>query len=258
MTAAGLGDVLAKSVSSVDWRLNQILFGDYYCQLCMDLQRDIEPQCISQSVRIAEGSPEAIAVLFDALVLTGLIMTMVGSSIPASGAEHAISHTLDMMSFVDGKPHDFHGRQVGLGTIVAAALYEEVLSVESPSFSLPDEETDWDFWGPLAGEVEGYHGKKRERAALALEHLAGQPAKWEELRRFLGPMLQDPSSLKETLLRAKAAHTVGDLGMDRERFLAALLHAHEIRERYTVIDLARTVGVLPAKAGEIIDRWVMR
>ena len=31
MTASGLGDVLAKSVSATDWRLNHLLFGDYYC-----------------------------------------------------------------------------------------------------------------------------------------------------------------------------------------------------------------------------------
>jgi len=43
MTAAGLGDVLAKSVSTLDWKLNRLLFGEYYCPLCAGLVDDIEP-----------------------------------------------------------------------------------------------------------------------------------------------------------------------------------------------------------------------
>ena len=48
-------------------------------------------------------------------------MTMAETSAPASGGEHLISHSLDMMSSIDGQPHDLHGRQVGIGTILAAA-----------------------------------------------------------------------------------------------------------------------------------------
>ena len=35
--------------------------------------------------------------------LSGLSMTMAGTSAPASGGEHLISHTIDMVSAVEGK-----------------------------------------------------------------------------------------------------------------------------------------------------------
>ena len=61
-------------------------------------------------------------------------MTLQGSSLPASGGEHLVSHTLDMMSHVDGVPHDLHGRQVGVSTILVAAMYERALAIETPIF----------------------------------------------------------------------------------------------------------------------------
>jgi len=43
LTTAGLGDILAKSVSSADWRMNHFLFGDYFCERSVSLIADIEP-----------------------------------------------------------------------------------------------------------------------------------------------------------------------------------------------------------------------
>src|SRR5450759_2680574 len=43
LTAAGFGDVLAKPVSMTDWKLNQLLFAEYYCPFCAHLIRELEP-----------------------------------------------------------------------------------------------------------------------------------------------------------------------------------------------------------------------
>jgi hypothetical protein len=45
------------------------------------------------------------------------------------------------------------------------------------------------------------------------------------------------------------------LGCDHARLRAAFRHAHEIRARFTVLDLAHLLGVLPATAPEIIAAW---
>ncbi|HUW34449.1 MAG TPA: iron-containing alcohol dehydrogenase, partial [Planctomycetota bacterium] len=132
LTTAGLGDVLAKSVSSTDWRLNALLFADYFCERSASLIANIEPLCLDHPEGRRDHDADAMAALFRALLLTGMAMTMVGTSSPASGAEHLISHALDMMSSIDGEPHDLHGRQVGVGTVLAAEVYRRVLAVESP------------------------------------------------------------------------------------------------------------------------------
>lgn len=256
MTAAGLGDVLAKPVSSADWQLNRLVFDEYYCPFCAGTIDEIEPIYMDHPEAIGSGGETGIGALFEALILTGISMTMAGTSSPASGGEHLVSHTLDMMSSVDGVPHDFHGRQVGVSTILGAALYEELIGLENPAFAVPDSPSDPAFWGFLAPSVESYHEKKRARVAAAVAEFRRRPGLWDEVRATLAPQLRSAARIKDCLRRAGAAHRYADLGIGRDRYLAALLHAHEIRERFTVLDLARMAGILPARAEELVDRWL--
>lgn len=256
LTAAGLGDVLAKPTSSTDWRMNHLLFGDYYCPMSVALICEIEPLYLEHPEEIRAREPAATEALFNALLLSGAAMTMAGTSAPASGAEHAISHTLDMMSSVDASPHDLHGRQVGAGTILAAELYRRVLAIESPEFREPTLGVDAAFWGPLADPVAGAYAEKLQRLQVVGEKLSVGQA-WDDLRTNLAPMLASPEKIRDCLSRAGAAYRAQDIGCSRSRLLEAFHHAHEIRARFTVLDLARSVGLLPDAAGEIVDEWAL-
>ena len=184
-------------------------------------------------------------------------MTMAGTSAPASGGEHMISHVLDMTAATHGVPHDYHGRQVGLGTIFACALYERVLALDAPRFQLRAEPTDEAYWQSLTTVVEEEHALKRRKAERAVQRLQQESALWDRLRAALAPMTRPAAAIKQCLRAAGAAHRLDDIGCTRDRFLAAAHHAHQMRERYTIIDLARAVGVLPKAAEEIIDQYLM-
>lgn len=252
LTTAGLGDILAKSVSSADWRMNHFLFGDYFCERSVSLIADIEPLYLDHPEDLRERKPEAIEALFHGLLLTGIAMTMAGTSSPASGGEHLLSHALDMMSSLDGVPHDLHGRQVGLGTALASEVYRRVISLESPDFSRALMDFDRDFWGPLADELEAHYARKVGRLRKAMAILSHGDA-WDRLREEVKPFLRSPARIRDCLRRAGAAYRAEDIGCSRERLLRAVLHLHEIRPRFTVIDLARLVGVLPQAAAEIVE-----
>ena len=254
MTAAGLGDALAKNVSSADWFLNHRLFGDFYCPRAVGLVAEVEPLYFDHSDRLAAGDAAAIAGLFRAMLLVGVSMTMAGTSSPASGGEHVISHALDMMSSLDGSEHDLHGRQVGLGTVLAAAVYERVLALTSPTWRVPEDEVDRPFWGRLADGVAAAYARKVPRLRAAAETLS-RPGAWSELRGQLASMVRPASAMHDCLARAGAATRAADIRCDRVRLLAAFTYAHQMRERFTVLDLARLCGVLPAAYEEIVDRW---
>ncbi len=256
MTAAGLGDVIAKTVSGCDWRVNQILFGEYYCPLCAGLIDHIEPIYMENPEAIGRGDTEGVQALFDALIFTGVSMSMAGTSSPASGGEHLISHTLDMMSALDGVAHDFHGRQVGVATILCAAVHQELLVLDGTAFQVNDTPPDEAFWGRFFEAVEENHRAKHAKMEQAVRALNERSGLWERIRATAASV-KTPNAIKDCLRRAGAAHRIVDLGMDRERFLAALGHAHEIRERFTVLDLARCAGVLPEQAEELVDRWLV-
>jgi glycerol-1-phosphate dehydrogenase [NAD(P)+] len=251
LTAAGFGDVLAKPVSSADWRVNQLLFGDYYCDRAVSLISGIEPLYLDHPDRLPAGYAEALEALYRSLLLTGAAMTMAETSAPASGGEHLISHALDMMAGLDGHPHDLHGRQVGLGTLLASEIYRRLLSLESPDFSRRGPGVDRSFWGTLGGHVEKEYGgkiEKLDRAARALP----EGSAWDRLREAAAPLLRPPGDIRESLKRAGAAYRAEDIGCTGDRLRTALEHAHEIRARFTVLDLARLAGILPGQAGEIV------
>lgn len=254
LTTAGLGDVLAKSTSSADWLLNHVLFDDFYCQAAVDLIADIEPLYADHPADIAARRPAAMRALLDALLLTGSAMTMAGSSAPASGGEHLLSHTLDMMSTLDGRPHDLHGRQVGLGTVLCSEVYRRLLAVESPRFGPPCETIDARFWGRLADPIATLYAQKVPRLHQVAACLSTGSA-WDDLRRRLAPVVRSPEKVSACLRTAGAAWRAEHIGCDRPRVLAAFTHAHQARARFTVLDLAHLLGLLPATAADAIGRW---
>ncbi|MBN1902164.1 iron-containing alcohol dehydrogenase [Candidatus Sumerlaeota bacterium] len=254
MTTAGLADALAKSVSSTDWKMNHILFGDFFCEESVSLIADIEPLYREHPEDIKSGNPGAIESLFSGLLLTGVAMTMAESSAPASGGEHLISHTLDAMSSLDSVPHDLHGRQVGLGTIICSEIYRRLMALDRPVFSPAISGIDAPFWGKLSDGVEKQYSEKVPRIHQAVEILSDRNA-WDNLRSQLRSYLRSPEEIRDCLKRAGGAIRAEDIGCSKERLLAALLHAHEFRARFTCLDVARMAGVLPNAAQEIVERW---
>jgi glycerol-1-phosphate dehydrogenase [NAD(P)+] len=254
LTASGLGDALAKSVSSADWLCNHLLFGDYYCERSVRLIEEIEPLYLQHPQTLAVREPQAVDALFSALLLTGVAMTMAGTSAPASGGEHLISHYLDMVALAQGTEHDLHGRQAGVGTILACELYRRVLACESPALGPIDEKINGAAWGNAAAAVEAEYARKLPRLVEARSKLAARGA-WDELRQSLAPMVRPPETIRDCLAAASAAHKAEHIGCTHERLLDAVTNAHEIRSRFTILDLARLAGVLPGQARQIVEEW---
>jgi glycerol-1-phosphate dehydrogenase [NAD(P)+] len=204
---------------------------------------------------VLERNQVAIAALFHGLLLTGVAMTMAETSAPSSGGEHLISHTLDMMSHIDGQHHDLHGRQVGIGTVLTSEIYRRILSVEAPAFSRPPSDIDRRFWGELGEKVEVQYREKIERLRHAIYIFMENNDRWDRFREEVKDFIKPPEKIRDCLKRAGAAYRAEDIGCSRERLLSALLHAHEMRSRFTVLDLAHLLGILPKNANEIVEEW---
>jgi len=256
LTAAGFGDQMAKPISTADWILNHFLFDEYFCPTCSELITHLETGYMAHPEKIHQRDPQAIKVLFESLLYSGIAMTLVGSSAPASGGEHMLSHTLDMISQIDNQPHDLHGTQVGLGCIFTAALYERIIEIEKPTWTSLPSTIDREYWDFLADAVEQEYQQKQP-LLRELRTKLSDPQAWNTLREQLQSRLRRPRQIKEALQAAGAAHCIGDLNCSTERVRAALGHQHEIRQRVTVIDLAWSLGLLPQVTDEILQMWLM-
>jgi len=252
LTAAGLGDVLAKPVSVADWRLNHELLGEHFCPTCAELISGLEPLYAEQPHRLRAGDAAALGGLFYALVYSGVAMTMMGSSAPASGGEHLFSHTLDMMDAVDGGGHDLHGRQVGVGTIIAAELHRRVWAHERPEVRAVPQAVDERLWGRLVPTVAAQYAAKQE-GLRGIAAAMKDTQRWSAVRSMIKTAVPSPGEIARRLKAAGAACSLADITVARARAREAVLHMHEIRARTTIVDVAWLAGVLPGAVEELMD-----
>ena len=202
MLTAGFGDIIGKFTSLADWRLSHQLNGEYYCPEVAGVIEAAVETCAANAQALAQREPQAIQAVTEALILSGLAMGMVGVSRPASGAEHQMAHYWEMDALRRGEEHPLHGNAVGVGTVLAASLYEMAAEYLPQGFAAPDK-----------GQI------------LACLQAAGSCADPEEL------------------------------GIRRELCLESLLHAMELRDRFTVQKLLEQKGKLASCAQELVARY---
>ncbi len=70
-----------------------------------------------------------------------------------------------------------------------------------------------------------------------------------------------PQTLKNCLKEGGAAYRFSDIlsggaALSRKRFYETVLNANQMRERFTILDLAMMTGVLPDQLDVMIDQWV--
>lgn len=120
MIQAGYGDIVGKYSALNDWRLSQIVNGEYFCQEIYDLTF----QMVHKTLKLADGlvkrEEESVKVLMEALVIVGIAMSFAGSSRPASGSEHHLSHYFEITGIVNGEDYFPHGIDVAYSTVITA------------------------------------------------------------------------------------------------------------------------------------------
>jgi glycerol-1-phosphate dehydrogenase [NAD(P)+] len=113
---SGIGDAVSNLSAIRDWELAQTVHGEAGDGLAATMAR-IAGNAVLDSPH-ATTSLEFLRTLADGLVLSGIAMTVAGSSRPCSGAEHEISHAINALY-----PNDrLHGETVAVGTMFASYL----------------------------------------------------------------------------------------------------------------------------------------
>ena len=114
LTLSGVGDLVAKFTAIHDWKLAFHAVGEPVDDFAALLSDGSVHAYLSHPAFDLEG----IRLLATALMLNGIAMEICGSSRPASGSEHLISHALDATS---ARPR-LHGLQVGVATYLVSLL----------------------------------------------------------------------------------------------------------------------------------------
>jgi len=252
---AGFCDVLAKVVSDIDWQCESLLLSGSYCGLPAAMMTQVEKTYSEHPEEIGRGDIDAVMGLFNGLLLSGVAMSLAGSSAPASGGEHLVSHFLDMREPLTGREPELHGLQVGVGIILSTACYRRLAQLDAAALT-PIAQQQYSataaripqIWGKYAAEVEKQFSGKRQ-ALLTFDRLL--PECWSALQPLF-QQVQAPEYFVDLFLRTGAPFTLEAFRLTREEFLLAALNSRAIRERITVLDLAAQAGVLELAAEDAL------
>jgi len=251
---AGLGDSICRTTAQTDWLLGHLLHGTAYSETPYLLQAEDEAALLAAASALAARDLAAIATLTRVLVLAGLGMGIVGSSHPGSQGEHLISHYLDMMAGA-AHPASLHGEQVGVATLSISRLQNALLGAERPPVLRPtriDEAAMLRRFGPdLGRQCLAEFSAKALNQAQAERLNAKLAGDWADITGPVRRVMLPTSRLHEVMTAAGAPTTAADLGLSPGFYRDALRHAREIRNRFTILDLAADAGLLEGfAAGE--------
>lgn len=258
LAVSGLADLLSKPVSTADWRLAHVLWDEPFCATPASLAHDAVARAAAVADAVPSGDSEARLRLFDALVVSGMSMAVAGTSSPASGGEHLVSHFLDMTAaFERGGPRQpaLHGEQVGVATATTTRLFRRLLACPTPPDSsrpAPDVDTVRERIEALDDLPRDLRERLIAEGSAKLRRLGSPTARrariverWERVRSALANDLDAAVGLARVLPRIGAPVTADAIGVDDAIYERAVRAARWVRDRYTVLDVADDLGIDP-------------
>jgi len=249
LTLAGLGDLISKPYCGCDWWIASLIRGEPYCPAPGRILGEAFSSALDVFPRLGQRDPEAVVLLVKLLLISGMTMTIAGTSSPASGGEHLLSHYWDMINLRDRRPLHLHGAQVGVASMAMDALFAAVSDTDfrsaSPNRIPTSDEARWDLdaaFGDLADAVwPQWSAKLAERSARDLELLRRHES---DIKTEIHQVLETGRSIRRALHASGAPMWADDLGLNADDLAAAIRHGRKIRTRYTVLDVAAELGLL--------------
>ncbi|QDG50669.1 sn-glycerol-1-phosphate dehydrogenase [Persicimonas caeni] len=264
MIVSGLGDLMSKPVSNSDWRLSARLKGTHHSPEAMEIIEHGARALEGVAEKLPERDRDATKGLVESLMLSGIAMSVAGSSSPASGGEHLISHFIDMTAYAFDQPHDLHGCQVGVGTLTTALLYEKLQALDPATIDIDARVEALPAWDDYEAQLRERFGKLFD--AVVKHAKPGYPSpdelrarltqlvdEWEMVLDEVRSTLRSEQSLEDELRAAEAPVRFAALDVDKDRARRAIAHSKDIRNRYTILHLAWELGVLDEWADEAIE-----
>lgn len=254
MIAAGFGDILGKAIALADWKLGHLVWNEPYSLEVAERVRSTLNDCIEAAPEIGRASNSGIEKLMFSLADTGLSMLYFGNSRPASGAEHYMSHFLELKLLREGRHAVLHGAKVGLCSIWMAELYAQLRGITRAEAArrlkkarLPERSNEIEkirsAYGPIADKLVIEQAPFLDLTPLDFEALKQRILdQWDGLQE-LAAVVPTPERFSELLTIAGGAVRPEQLYLGGVEMRDALRNSHYIRNRFTIIKLGRILNL---------------
>jgi glycerol-1-phosphate dehydrogenase [NAD(P)+] len=266
MTQAGYGDLVARTVCNADWRLGNLIRGNFFCPLPYEFTAENERKFMAVSREIGQSDPKAVAFLGEAILKSGLSMTiMAGETSPSSGAEHVLSHYWDFLVHLRGLTKNFHGTQVGIASIIMLNFYEYMRELD-PNKIDPEkllrtrptieqiEAENKALYGEKAASFNKVVRQKYVPDGEYIAYVSRILSSWDSIWAEVGKYLAPADVVAKNMRAAGIPLSLTSIHRTKEEGLEALIKGSHYRIRYTLLDLAWELGILPDAAEEVLIR----
>ena len=241
LARSGFGDMIGKYIALAEWRMAHALTGEFYCDRIARITEEATQAVLDSAAGIAAGETAAYEKLTYGLLLSGIAMQMFGNSRPASGAEHHISHCIEMEPDGMGIHSDaLHGEKVGVGTLMAAREYHRLAQLPAESWG--------DYPGLTAEEIHRVFGERlsrqiqEENAKDTAAGITGDQirAHLDTIRREIG-RIPGEATLREAYARLDVKSTLEDIQVPASMESRLLDESPMVRNRLTLMRLRRGI-----------------
>lgn len=248
LKTAGFGDMIAKLIGLCDWRIAHFLIDEYYCDRVASLTQEAIDRILALAPHIQENNEESAAAVFEALVLTGLCMGFTENSRPASGAEHIISHFWESKKLQQGEISDYHGKKVGVATLICNSIYNRIADVED---IMPvSESIKWEEIMAVYGDGLSDYVLRLNTPTITNEiSLDRLRSGWQHIRNIIKDTLPSDDFLAAKMKEAGTAITAKEAGIDDELKILGIKYHSYMRNRLT---LMRIIPLLNLKNAQEI------
>ena len=209
---------------------------------------------LHQASRFGEDRQADVRAVMEALVEEGFCMLDMGHNRSASGAEHSLAHYWETRLELENRKPLFHGTKVAIGTIFTAQYYQFLRSISCAEAEqrlskavLPDPAQEKQLirtgWGPIADRlIEAQHdfvhvspAQFEDLKHRALDH-------WDEIQAAAATV-PEPEEIRSLLSKVGAPTEPQEIGLTEDDVRGAHLYGRYISKSFTVIHLARMLGV---------------
>ncbi len=236
MIVAGYGDIIGKYSALNDWKLSKCVGDEYFCGYIYDLTYEQIKKTLALADGILRRDEASVQTLMESLVTVGILMSFAGSSRPASGSEHHLSHFFEITGILNGTYYFPHGIDVAYSTYVTAKLREYILAhgCKNSLFRLPEGRYETVIKEIYTSVADGCIALQQKVGNYDADRTEIYRKKETEIKQILAEM---PAS-------DEIAHMLSTVGLDMDKFYAqygnkhicdAVLYAKDLKERYTVL-----------------------
>ena len=240
LVASGINDILSKYISLFDWKVSNLVAGEYYCPMVAELAQealDIMRKAADKYAATGVADHEAMTM---AQMKSGLTMQLLNHSRAASGAEHLMAHLVEMQPPRFEKAEGIHGECVGVGTFACVKEYHRLASLPTPKAKpfepLSEQWIREKFGDRLAAGII----KENSNDVLAAFDSQNIVDHWDEIRA----MIADIPSVEEmeALYRGcNAKYLPEHIGIDPALEREMLPISAAIRNRLTLVRMLRVL-----------------